>query len=267
MSDGGALAGLVAAHHARNPPRTGSLIVTIFGVVALPAAAPIGLSALQEWLAALGIPSGLVRTALSRLVADGTLRRERAGKAAFYRLSGAAMDDFQRAADLIFGRGLPQPTGELQLALIEDGAARARRRTELGAAGFVPLAPNLMLRPEHAGVTFEFPGCLILRTPAGPVIAARAGSLWPLEALQQGYRTVAAHAGALRTESANMAPDQRFIARLLLVHEFRRILLRDPFLPATLLPPDWAGPATRLAFDQAIAALAIESFGEGSSHP
>ena len=31
----------------------------------------------------------------------------------------------------------------------------------------------------------------------------------------------------------------------LLIHEFRRIALRDPRLPATLLAPDWPGHAAR----------------------
>ena len=36
-----------------------------------------------------------------------------------------------------------------------------------------------------------------------------------------------------------------FIARILLIHGWRRIILRDPILPADLLPPDWPGAAAR----------------------
>jgi phenylacetic acid degradation operon negative regulatory protein len=251
-----AFAGLVAAHHARTPPRTGSLIVTIFGMVALPATAPIRLSDLQDWLAALEIEPGLVRTALSRLVADGTLLRERDGKAALYRLSDRAQRDFRRAADLIFGRAVPQPTGFLHLALIEEGSPRAKLRAALGEAGFVPLAPNLLVRPEHAGIVVAPPeGCLLLLGEANSDLARRASSLWPLAALQEGYRAVRQHAETLERESAALRAGQAFLARILLVHEFRRIVLRDPFLPAKLLPKDWSGKAARLAFDRAMTAL------------
>ena len=33
--------------------------------------------------------------------------------------------------------------------------------------------------------------------------------------------------------------------RLLLLHDYRRLLLRDPQLPAALLPPDWPGQQAR----------------------
>lgn len=258
--DPAAFAGLVAAHHARIPPRTGSLIVTIFGTVALPATAPIRLSDLQDWLAELRIEPGLVRTALSRLVADGTLLRERDGKAALYRLSDRAQRDFRLAADLIFGRAVPQPTGEVHLALIEEGSPRAKLRKALGVAGFVTLAPNLLVRPEHAGIAVSAPqGCLLVRAEASADLAVRASSLWPLAMLQEGYRAVRNHAEALEAESSSLHAGQAFLARILLVHEFRRIVLRDPFLPAQLLPEDWPGTAARLAFDRAMTALDVRN--------
>ncbi len=34
-------------------------------------------------------------------------------------------------------------------------------------------------------------------------------------------------------------------ARTLLIHDWRRIVLRDPGLPAALLPQDWPGEAAR----------------------
>ena len=40
-------------------------------------------------------------------------------------------------------------------------------------------------------------------------------------------------------------PAHCFTARLLVIHEYRRIILRDPELPDELLPADWAGAAAR----------------------
>jgi phenylacetic acid degradation operon negative regulatory protein len=251
-----ALEQLIAAHHARVPPRTGSLIVTVFGAVALPSAEPIRLSDLQDWLSALGIEAGLVRTALSRLVADGTLLRDRDGKAALYRLSATATRDFEQAADVIFGRRLPHPTGFLHLALIEEGAERAKVRAALARQGFVALAANLMLKPEWTAHAPDLPpGCLLVRAEASVDLASRAATLWPLAQLHEGYGAVSRHATALSHEIDHLSADKAFLARLLLVHEFRRIVLRDPFLPPSLLPADWAGRAARSDFDRAIAAL------------
>ena len=38
-------------------------------------------------------------------------------------------------------------------------------------------------------------------------------------------------------------PEECFVVRTLLIHAYRRVLLRDPLLPAALLPLDWPGAA------------------------
>lgn len=105
------LQALIDTHHARKPPRTWSLLVTVFGVVALPRGEALRLSDLQDWMGALAIEPGLVRTALSRLVSNGTLTRERDGKAALYRLAPAAEADFRRASAAFSARTGPRPMG------------------------------------------------------------------------------------------------------------------------------------------------------------
>jgi phenylacetic acid degradation operon negative regulatory protein len=35
------------------------------------------------------------------------------------------------------------------------------------------------------------------------------------------------------------------VVRTLLIHEYRRVILRDPLLPESLLPPNWPGSAAR----------------------
>ncbi|MGL4438184.1 MAG: PaaX family transcriptional regulator C-terminal domain-containing protein [Bosea sp. (in: a-proteobacteria)] len=256
MTHGFALRALVDAFHARSPVRTWSLIVTVFGVVALPGSRALKLSDLQDWLGACGIEPGLVRTALSRLVTNGTLLRERDGKAALYRLSSAAEAEFQQAAQLIYGPLRPEPTGWLELALIENGHARKDARTILEAQGFVALAGGTMVRAEHKGRALADHNAIIqMRAEAGAAIARRTAALWQLGEIAQGYAAVSQHADALVVEAGQLSPDEKNVARILLVHEFRRVILRDPFLPDALLPPDWSGPAARKRFDVALAAL------------
>lgn len=250
------LAALIAAYQARNPPRTWSLIVTVFGDVALPRGEAIRLADLTGWLEPLGIEPGLVRTALSRLVTNGTLLRERDGRSALYRLSAAAERDFLAAADLIYGRRLPEPNGTMHLAVLEEGSQRASARARLGAAGFAALAPNLMLRPAHAGLSISCgEGAFLISAAPNLDLARRAATLWPLGALAEGYHAVIALSDGL-AKAGPMAQNEAFLARILLVHEFRRLVLKDPFLPATMLPADWPGQAARRAFDAALLRLA-----------
>jgi phenylacetic acid degradation operon negative regulatory protein len=42
-----------------------------------------------------------------------------------------------------------------------------------------------------------------------------------------------------------LADIDAFTARILLIHHYRRVVLRDPLLPTALLPADWPGRAAR----------------------
>ena len=83
------------ALHADKPLRVWSLIVTIFGDVVMRqgrdrAPGPIWIGPLLLLLERLGVDSGLARTSLSRLVANGVLERDKAGRNTFYRLTPAS---------------------------------------------------------------------------------------------------------------------------------------------------------------------------------
>jgi phenylacetic acid degradation operon negative regulatory protein len=44
---------------------------------------------------------------------------------------------------------------------------------------------------------------------------------------------------------ARLSDTEAFTARILLIHHYRRVVLRDPLLPTALLPEDWPGRAAR----------------------
>jgi phenylacetic acid degradation operon negative regulatory protein len=250
-----ALSALAARFLARKPPRIWSLLVTVFGVEALPTRTSIRLSDLQNWLSVIGIEAGLVRTALSRLVANGTLLRERDGKAALYRLSAPVEEEFRTAGERIFGDVVVEPTGHLELVWIEENTGRNDMRAVLEEQGFVPLASNLMVRPHHAGRLMPVqPGGTGFLTDIPAGFAARAGLLWPLAELAEGYRETIRWADSVAESIATFSERDTFLARLLLVHEFRRVILRDPCLPSSMLPADWPGSESRRAFNAAMKA-------------
>ncbi len=45
--------------------------------------------------------------------------------------------------------------------------------------------------------------------------------------------------------AADLTPERCFQLRLLLIHFYRRIVLRDPLLPNALLPAQWEGQIAR----------------------
>jgi len=76
-------------------------------------------------------------------------------------------------------------------------------------------------------------------------------STWDLGELSEAYQRFVARyqplLEALRAERHEAVDDESaFLMRTLLIHDYRRLLLRDPELPAVLLPAQWPGHEARL---------------------
>jgi phenylacetic acid degradation operon negative regulatory protein len=247
------------------PSRTGSLIVTIFGDAIVPRGGTVWLGTLAEILKAVGIGDGVVRTAVSRLAADGWLKREKVGRNSFYRLAGEGRATFAAATRRIYGNATPAWTGSLRLAVMAPNGDRAALRGALAEAGWGTLAPTVAVAPE----TGELPaalraegdgpsgalstgggdGVLVLTATGEPETLRRLAELaWPLADVAERYRHVveAVEPVARALDGGAAFTDlEALIARILIVHEYRRAILKDPQLPAALCPADWPGPAAR----------------------
>jgi Phenylacetic acid-responsive transcriptional repressor len=67
---------------------------------------------------------------------------------------------------------------------------------------------------------------------------------WDLDELGRDYERFVAGFAAIRAALGNgneITPEHAFVVRTLLIHEYRKIHLRDPLLPHSLLPKDWIG--------------------------
>lgn len=238
------LARRLAALH-DGPHRTGSLIVTLFGDAVVPRGGELSVISLLAIMAAMGIGEGVVRTAASRLSAEGWLERRRVGRRAFYRLAASGEALFAEASRRIYGSPPAGEDGRLALVVLGPEAERERARAALEAAGFAAIAPGVFVAPVGRAVP-DLPGLLRLEaepTPGqGPVLAALA---WPLEAIAARYRRFLETWQLALADDRPLAPLAALVARLLLIHDYRRAVLKDPLLPAPLLPADWPKPAAR----------------------
>lgn len=240
----GAVARLIVRHGSQ-PSHTGSLIITIFGDAIAPRGGQVALRSLIDLCGAMGLGAGSVRTAISRANADGWLVSSRKGRASFYRIAETRRGEFARAARHIFGPGRQRGATRLTLVLTEPGDAREAVRDRLSRLGFVAWQ-GVMLAPERPLPRSLAETLPVFQAEAKPKARwALAAKAWRLDPLADRYRDfVEAHA-PLAGAAARLDPLDAMLARTLLVHDYRRIVLRDPRLPPAFLPPDWPGDAAR----------------------
>jgi phenylacetic acid degradation operon negative regulatory protein len=221
------------------PSRTGKLIITLYGDAIAPRGGSLWLGTLLEVFRAAGVGDGVVRTACSRLAADGWLARCRRGRNSFYALAGRGLAETDAAAPRIYGPLSPPWDGVLTIAVLDPGPLRDPVREALFAAGWGAVGPLLMVGTAPVAA----PGALVF-TAAGDASTARelARRAWPLDELAERYHAFLA---IFPEGEPPLTGLEALIARMLLVHEYRRVVLRDPHLPSALLPPDWPGFAAR----------------------
>lgn len=259
---------LLNAERAEGALKAGSLIVTLFGDAVAPRGGVVALSSLITVGAAFEITERHIRTAVGRLAQDGWLAAQRQGRLSFYRLTAVGRARFAEATQRIYGASSAKWDGRWTLlALLPTSAARRERvRAEMSLHGFGQIQPGLWVHPtwgaQDAAAELDALGIgndvVVLRAQsiAGVSDTDLARAAWNLAELEKRYMRFLDrfHPIARAASRATSLPGERaLVVRILLIHEYRRIHLRDPLLPASMLPPDWAG---RLAHEAARALYA-----------
>jgi phenylacetic acid degradation operon negative regulatory protein len=232
----------------RETSRTGSIVITVFGDAIVPRGGSVWLGTLLEFFAAIDIDSGVVRTAMSRLAADGWLEREKVGRNSFYRLVKKGRQTFDAATRHIYDPPPSDWTGRFELLLI-GSEGRDAAREALKNAGFGSPLPGVWVAPSGVPIPDEAATAIRLEVSAEDDSGRRLLSeSWPLDRTADAYLKFMKTFGPLRVwlgRRERLSDSDAFTARILLIHYYRRVVLRDPLLPTALLPRDWPGRAAR----------------------
>jgi phenylacetic acid degradation operon negative regulatory protein len=233
----------------REPSRTGSIVITVFGDAIVPRGGSVWLGTLLEFFEAIDIDAGVVRTAMSRLAADGWLEREKSGRNSFYRLVKKGQQTFDTATKHIYDPPPSDWTGRFELLLIGNAEDRDAARDSLKNAGFGSPLPGVWVAPSGVPIPDEASRAIRLEVSAEDNSGRRLLSeSWPLERTAEAYLKFMKTFAPLRAfidRGEKLSDADAFTARILLIHYYRRVVLRDPLLPTTLLPKDWPGRAAR----------------------
>ena len=228
----------IVSRFKREPSRTGSLIITFYGDAILPRGGSVWLGTLLQFLEILGTDGGVVRTAVSRLAADGWLDRDKVGRKSFYKLAKRGRERFESAVEHVYNPHVSDWAGRFELLLIENGADREASRTALTEAGFGSPIPGVWVAPSAVPLPRGVEGAIRLEVSADDTAGRQlVKASWSLERTADSYREFIKTFGPL--ESWIGGTDALSPADAILV------ILRDPLLPSNLLPSGWPAPEAR----------------------
>ncbi len=255
---------LVEEFREQRPIRAGSLIITVYGDAVAPRGGTVWLGSLISLLEPLGLSDRLVRTSVYRLSKEGWFTSAQVGRRSYYSLTRSGWRTFERAYQRVYADSHREWDGRWTLVLTSQVANGERDvlRKELASIGFGTLAPGVLAHPQPphdalAGILQELEvqdTAIVMHArkdglPTSRSLNRLVRECWNLDELSrryhlflERYRPVWRSLRAARS----LDPADCFLVRTLLIHEIRRLLLRDPQLPEDVLPADWNGTAARL---------------------
>lgn len=236
-----------------------SLIVTVFGDSISQHGGSIWLGSLISALAPLGVNERLVRTSVSRLVRDGWLAVRKIARRSYYSFTDSGNSQFERVARRIYLDKRPSWDEKWTLLLLVSVPTEKKEelRKKLLWQGFGQLSQDLFAHHTfdnksldeilvEMGITNDV-AVLFAETreiASRRALRSLAQSKWNIDELEEEYkRFLVVFRPVLDAlgKFDSISPQVCFLLRTLLVHEYRRILLKDPDLPEELLPTGWPG--------------------------
>lgn len=252
------------------PPRSKSLIVTIYGDSIAPRARGLWLSQLIALLRPFHVDERLARTSTFRLAEEGWLSSERTGRRSRYSLTDSGLHRIETAHHRIYDPPPLRWSGVWTVVILSGAgnrvAERAELRRELEWEGFGTLAPGIAVHPcadrEALAAVLERLGladsAIVLEARDISDFSALESRVliaehWNLEGLAEIYaafisrfeplvRMLDVYDGS-RAGDSKIDPQTAFVLETLLIHSWRRVVLHDPRFPAELLSQNWPGSA------------------------
>jgi phenylacetic acid degradation operon negative regulatory protein len=247
----------------QRPLRAGSLIISLFGDAITPRADKVWLGSLFELLSPFGINERLVRTSVYRLVNENWLNADKQGRRSYYSLTQSGSKRFHNAFEHVYQMKTPHWHGSWCLVFLNQlkNDMRKQVRDELEWLSFGSMGNDVLLHPrinrhDITALLNEL-SCqqdvIVMQTEAiseksPQALYKQVNESWNLDQLAQRYHQFIARFTPLYQtikQNMNLTDQECHLARTLLIHEYRKIVLKDPQLPDPLLPNEWEGYQAR----------------------
>ncbi len=266
----------ISGRVAERSSSTASMVVTVFGDVVSQHGGWIWLGSLIEALAPFGFGERSVRTAVNRLARQDWLKADKVGRRSYFCFTDPAQGHYERAARRIYASERTEWDGYWTLVLFSGLPEKKREALvrSLSWQSFGSLAAGVYARPSAAREALDetiaglgLSGRVtVLRAStedsrSRAAIQALARRKWDLDGLRARYDDFLDFYRPLARDLGpdELTPEQSFWLRTLMVHDYRRVLLRDPGFPDEILPAGWFGFAACELIRRAYKVLAQSS--------
>lgn len=243
IAPAGALEGLRGC----GPLKAWSVIVTILGDLAAAEGARVPGPLITALTEPLTVKPEALRVAIHRLRRDGWIVSERDGRTSLYGLSAHGRAITLEAAGRIYGAEPPPPV-PWHVVITENAEAMQA----LDLPDLVLLGPRVALLPGDPGGIADT--ALAWEVRPGALPGWLRALLVPDTLAEAHARLAAALDAALQLPAPEAALD-RAVLRLLALHQWRRLLLRQGPAIEALMGPDWPGAGCRMRVNALLARL------------
>ena len=242
-------------------PRVWSLLVTMFGDLALSPDARLSGACVNALTAAIGIKPEATRVALHRLRKEGWIESHRTGRQSRYGLTPQGRHETERAWPRVYG---PEPAEAKVCLVLEGPAGVAGQEQPQDGSDRVQLAPRTWLS-SHATETLGLWSAPLSASAEVPHWVSSKLCPPDVQTASQVFHarltTVEAH-----DDLATLTVLQRTALRVVIVHEWRRLVLRVPRFPERLFSAGWKGQACRAAVHRTLETLAAPDLDVLEAH-
>lgn len=232
------------------PPRVWSLLVTMFGDLVLGPQARLSGVCVNALTAAIGIKPEATRVALHRLRKEGWIESHRTGRQSHYGLTGRGRAETEAARERVYAT---RPPDTQPFIILDDPSSPLEADARAWSSYSVRIGSHAVVTTHPAASSSDW---AIAVQADGPVPQWVSDKLCPPE-IQTASQALAARLSTVARYRGfeHFTLLQRVALRELVLHEWRRIVLRVPEFPDALFSDRWQGPACRALFAELLDAL------------
>lgn len=233
-------------------PRVWSFLVTMFGDLALAPEARLSGTTVNAVTAAIGIKPEATRVALHRLRKEGWIESHRKGRQTRYGLTSHGRSATQAAWSRVYG---PSDSDQDVYLVLENPSASVEPTRFPQSAAIVQIGPRSFVTTAAPHSDQQLRVSLRSDDPLPDWIAEK---LCPSELQSASQDLLRRLEDVLnRSDFRALSLLQHLALRVVVVHEWRRLILRSAAFPEYIMPHGWKGPDCRAAFTTLLGHLPV----------